>query len=353
MENKVELSQLFWRRLRGRIRGSQAVTSDKVPTNTELRMIMSHLPINGKAFFLMLSSSGMRIGEALKLKQDDVDLTSTPARIEIRAEYTKSGNRRTVFMSGESRESIVEWLKSRDQYLVTSSARSTMHPKSVKDDRLFPFNADTAYMMWDIALAKSKNDERDKTTNVHRIHVHVLRKFFRTRLGGVIPVDVVEFLMGHEGYLTSEYRRYEDSQLVDFYKKGEHALLVFTESADVERFREEVRKNNEQLQGRVDRLTDDNLELRGTLKEVRSMLRERTMTESEIKTVIKTLMSIPLGIPVVDYPETERTLRDMTDEESSKWREDQEKKFDRQMETAMNIVKKWEAKKNDNEPVES
>ena len=30
----------------------------------------------------------------------------------------------------------------------------------------------------------------------------MLRKFFRTRLGAVIPVDVVEALMGHEGYLT-------------------------------------------------------------------------------------------------------------------------------------------------------
>ena len=40
MENKVELSQLFWKRLRRRVKGSRAVTEDKVPSNVELRKIM-------------------------------------------------------------------------------------------------------------------------------------------------------------------------------------------------------------------------------------------------------------------------------------------------------------------------
>jgi len=51
-------------------------------------------------------------------------------------------------------------------------------------------------------LEKSKFGEKDKTTNRHKLHPHVLRKFFRTRMGTVIKVDIVEALMGHEGYLT-------------------------------------------------------------------------------------------------------------------------------------------------------
>jgi hypothetical protein len=48
LENGVELRQLFWRRLRRRIKGSRALIRDRVPTNAELRQIMMHLPLSGK-----------------------------------------------------------------------------------------------------------------------------------------------------------------------------------------------------------------------------------------------------------------------------------------------------------------
>lgn len=44
MENDVELKQMFWRRLRRRIRGTRAVTQDKVPSNAELRSRLIHMP---------------------------------------------------------------------------------------------------------------------------------------------------------------------------------------------------------------------------------------------------------------------------------------------------------------------
>ena len=70
---------------------------DKVPSNAELRRILTYMPIQGKALFLMLESSGMRIGEALQLKLGDVDLESDPVMVEIRGDYTKSGNPRRAF----------------------------------------------------------------------------------------------------------------------------------------------------------------------------------------------------------------------------------------------------------------
>ncbi|MCJ7631175.1 hypothetical protein MUP77_02060 [Candidatus Bathyarchaeota archaeon] len=76
------------------------------------------------------------------------------------------------------------------------------------------------------ALTKAQFNHKDSSTNRLTVHPHVLRKFFRTRLGAVIPTDVVEFLMGHEGYLTKEYRKYEVEELAQFYKKGESALTV-------------------------------------------------------------------------------------------------------------------------------
>ena len=117
VENGVELSQRFWRHTTRRIRGSQARTIDRVPTIQELREILLQLPIIGKALFLFLASSGARIGEALQIQLGDVNLNTTPLRITIRGNTTKSGNGRVVFASQEAKEAIAEWLKTRDEYL--------------------------------------------------------------------------------------------------------------------------------------------------------------------------------------------------------------------------------------------
>ncbi len=42
-----------------------------------------------------------------------------------------------------------------------------------------------------------------------------------------IPVDIVETLMGHEGYLTGD-RRYSEKELGEYYSKGEHNFLLIT-----------------------------------------------------------------------------------------------------------------------------
>ena len=64
-ENDVELPAKFWRRLGGRKKEARALTLDKVLSNLELRRILAHMNVKGKAFYLTLASSGMRIGEAL------------------------------------------------------------------------------------------------------------------------------------------------------------------------------------------------------------------------------------------------------------------------------------------------
>jgi integrase len=260
LENKVELSQQFWRRLQGRVKGSRALTLDKVPSNVELRKIMTHLPVQGKTLFLVLSSSGMRIGEALKLVPEDLEFND-PAQINIRGEYTKTGNSRVTFISKEASEAVGEWLKIRKEYLGSAAARSR-YEKSIDDSRLFPFTEVNARHMWNIALRKTGNGKMDAQTNIHLVHPHVLRKFFRSKMATVIPVDVTEALMGHEGYLTEVYRKYSTEDLAGFYKQGEHTLLIFTEVAEISKIKAEVEDRNKQLQTLVNGMATENMDLK-------------------------------------------------------------------------------------------
>ena len=289
IENDVEIPQKFWRRLVRRIKGSRALTLDKVPSNKQLRKILTHMSVHGKALFLMLSSGGLRIGEALQLRLDDLNLNEEPIRIQIRGEYTKTGNSRHAFASKETKEAINEWLHVRDDYLISASGKSHTHKKSAQDDKLFPFKNTTAYMIWNGALEKARMAQRDNSTNVMKMHPHVLRKFFRTRLGSVIPVDVVEALMGHEGYLTEVYRRYTVEDLAKFYLQGESALLVFTDAAEVTRLRQEVDERSKVLQALVNGLTAENLELKHQVQNNTQKLQKLERELPKIEELIKVL----------------------------------------------------------------
>ena len=119
----------------------------------------------------------------------------------------------------------------------------------------------------------------------------MLRKFFRTKLGSVILVDVVEALMGHEGYLTEVYRRYSMDDLAKFYKQGEHALLVFTESGEISRLRQEIEEKNKQLQTLVNGLTAENMELKNRFNQLKLEFGEHKKTVEELKNTIQKIIS--------------------------------------------------------------
>jgi integrase len=228
LENKKELPQYFWKKLRRRVKGSRAVTEDFPPSNEQLRQIVTHMTAKGKALFLMMASSGMRIRETLKLKIEDVDFDVSPTRINVKAEYTKTGTRRWAWISDEATEALKEWLKVRNREFETAIARSTLHEKSPDDDnRIFPFEKPSAYEIWNNALDSAQLNGIDKTTMRHKFHPQTLRKFCRSRLGTVLTEDLAEALIGHEGYLTAVYRKYSVEQLAEFYQKAEHTLSVY------------------------------------------------------------------------------------------------------------------------------
>jgi integrase len=279
LENGIELSQLFWKRASKHIKGSRALTIDKVPENSELRKMVSHMPIQGKTLVLMLSSSGMRIGEALGLKLANIQVVGDLLRISIPGPLTKTGNPRVTFASRETKEAFEEWLKVRDQYILSAVGKSHFFEKLKEDDRAFPFEVTTACRFWNNALQKTGLTERDPTTKRRLAHFHVLRKYFRTKLGSVIQSDVVEALMGHEAGLTEVYRKYSEKDMLKMYGEGEHSLLLFGEmSGDAQQLRQEVNQ-----------VYRENFELRSTLDLMKKQLLDNQVAIDSIKKTVDAL----------------------------------------------------------------
>ena len=288
VENDIDFKEKFWRRLGKRIQGHEAISDETVPNPQECRMLLNYLPVGGKALFMLLLSSGMRIGEALSLLPGDIDWEHDPVKIMIRREIAKNRRKRPTFISSETVEVLKSWLKVRDDYLETAVAR-TPFGKDADDPRVFPFSHANAYIIWSTMLKKAGEpwNDKDSVTNRYKIHPHVLRKYFRSRLPAAnVPVDVVEALMGHGAYLTKVYRKYRVEQVAAFYKQGEHALLVFTESAEVNRLRTEVEDRNRQLQVLVNGLTTENLDLKQRFRKLEETVHE---ISSQVETLSKIL----------------------------------------------------------------
>ena len=242
----------------------------------------------------------MRIGEALNSNLDDIYFDEKPARFQIRGEITKTGNSRHAFISSEAHEALIEWFKVREAYLEAAVRKSRFYKKSGDDPRIFPFEPRTAYSIWKIALHKSGLNGKDKSTGREKIHPHVLRKHFRTRLVTVIPVDVVEALMGHEGYLTEVYRRYSLEDLKKFYLQGEPSLLVFTDTSKVvelqkvleqksKKLEKEVEEKSTRLQVLVNSLALENQSMKEQLSKMNEENRE---TKEELRQLSKTVNAL-------------------------------------------------------------
>jgi integrase len=266
-DNYVDLPNAFWRQFRKRKKGNRAVVQDIVPSKQQFKKLLTHGSALERALILTLLSSGMRIGEVCQIKENDIDFDFIPTKIEIRGEYTKTGNRRTTFVTDECTEALKEWLKEKPKWLEQSVKKLNFnrYTKNTTDDRIFPMHTQTARVKWNRLLEKAKEEfnEKDKSTAKERykIHPHVTRKYFRTWMAKDIGRDLTEYFLGHEEGLDNVYRRYGDDSnkriLGDEYLKGVKNVSVFEIEADLTEVNKEITqltKENEDLKKRLDYL---------------------------------------------------------------------------------------------------
>ncbi len=307
IHNDVEFSHKQLKRLRGKMpKGKTARTAEKDLDHDMLKKILNHTDLKLRSVILTLASSGMRIGELLQIELPDVDLEKSPAQIVVRGENTKSGDTRTVFVSKEAQETLKEWLKHRDSYLGSAMNRHNglkesvgAKDKKLDDNRLFPFSERNIRYMWEIALKKAGYFNKDKTTNRTDVRIHALRKFFRSQLALSCPLDIVEALMGHEGYLTDAYRRYSLKQMGEYYQKAEH-LVTISMPKEIQEMENEFKGEIDKHRKIMEDLFLENKEFKQTAEELRQ---KNVELEKQLNRVDKQLQDLFSVIPPEEVKE--------------------------------------------------
>jgi len=278
-ENHVYLPVQMARRVKA---GGRAQTRDRIPTVEELRRILSHADLAMKALILTLSSSGMRPGEALAITWDNVDLDR--GHVFIPTEITKTKEARDVFVSTECMEVLSEWRGYHSQYIAKVDAFTWQEDFVRNPDLVFPATYDSTRNKFTRILERTGLDERDPTTGRRILHLHGMRKFFRTRLPqGGCPLDVTEMLLGHTGYLTDSYVRLTPEDLESAYRQSEHALWI-SKTRPI---------NEEQLQ----QLEQTNRELRDNYDDLRRQVAAQNAAQANLDIVLAELRTILVQDP--------------------------------------------------------
>lgn len=268
-ENHIYLPAEMTRRIKV---GGKPLTRDRAPTIEELRHILNHSDLQLKAYLLTLTSAGLRPGEGLGIEWSDVDLST--GKIHIRREIAKNGEPRDTFISSEALEVLLQWQAYHPLYAEKADAY-TIPDEYIRDtNRVFPLSYNGVRDKYGRVLEKCGLDEKDPTTGWLVLRLHVMRKFFRTRLPqGGASIDAVEQMLGHEGYLGGAYVRLTEEEVEAAYRAAESVLWVF--------------KTKPINEGELRQLEQENRELRGEISDIRRQMAVRAPVESYLDVLLR------------------------------------------------------------------
>jgi integrase len=209
---------------------------------------------HSRAILAVLISTGMRAGECCKLRLSDVKGDT----ITIPNEIAKGGRGGKVYLSDEAKEYLGLWLRDRDRYLKV--ARTKYYAKNIPadDDRLFCVAYPTMRHIFS-RLYDLVDGEEGKYWS--KCTIHSCRKYFRTHAVRSIPLDIVEKIMRHTGYLTGSYVRISDEDVRNQFHAGESTLYI-------------TRADHRIQTGKLDTLKKENLELKSRLEKLEALQAE-------------------------------------------------------------------------------
>jgi integrase len=224
--------------------GTEIKEHDRAPTKEELRTLLAHcFGSRDKAIIYCSTSCGLRINTLLSLTVGDVDFSYPDvARFTV---VRKAGRKFGSKRSGSSGSLFITWITPEAKQALKSYLEERERSGGIitKDSPLFTdaYNKGTfitidAYgRVWTRLLHRSGLAK--KSTNWHELHIHTLRKYFRSNCVGV-DASYREMWMGHKGqYLDISYFRAEEQRHLDEYRKIVQYLTIQEVKTDESKFR--------------------------------------------------------------------------------------------------------------------
>ena len=136
-----------------------------------------------KSYLLILASSGLRAVEACAIRVCDIDYTSSPTKIHVRREFTKTKVARDVYISDEATVFLKQWLdwKYRDRRMpskgqiryetdfVFTYLKNIAHPRAF----YYKINKEFIKVLKTVGFEKRKEGIQRRTITLHSFRRYV------------------------------------------------------------------------------------------------------------------------------------------------------------------------------------
>ena len=233
-----------------------------------------------KTYVILLAATGMRATEALSIRIKDLDLKSTPARVLVRGEYTKTKSDRMVFLTEEITQQLNSWLtyKYRTRRVCYKNEQTgktiteVRTPEKKESDLVFTVYQNTKMPVpnnlyidfrdsFGKTLDRMNKGDREEGSNGRRrqITLHSFRRFVKSTVSDLGYGDYSEWFIGHS---CSTYYRKTDKEKAEVFAKIEPYLTFLNihqlerQGADIQSKVEELEELNQALRNR-DKMKDD------------------------------------------------------------------------------------------------
>lgn len=170
------------------------------------KMLLSCNNARLKAYLLILASSGVRAdGEACSIRNKDVDWRSSPTKIMLRGEFSKTKTKRYLYISDEATKYLKEFIQFRgnsepDQLLFSSYKNKI--PTSYKDTKRLAHNIYIRINIDFMKLLDKVGMSRRKESGItskkrHEITLHSFRRFTYSTIEDQTNTGYANFILGH------------------------------------------------------------------------------------------------------------------------------------------------------------
>jgi hypothetical protein len=268
---------LNWKKISRRIPKGMSFGQDRLPTLEEVKAIMSYPDRRTRPIVLTMVSSGIRVGAWKYLSWGDVtpierDGKVVAAKLQV---YAGTPDRYFTFITPEAFKALSEYMKVREESGETISPSSPLMRNLWYGDRGGFANAPierpvrldsmgVKRLIEDAIKAAKLRKPLQGGKKRHEFQaLHGFRKLFKSTCEGRISKTLhVEILLGHSIGLNANYYRPTDEELLSDYLRAVPSLTLLEEAQSI----------RPDLEDRLRKLEQENLEFRQTLKGVLPIL---------------------------------------------------------------------------------
>lgn len=245
----------------------KVIQEQRKPLDVEtIKLILENCSKKRRCLYLVLLSSGMRIGEALALRRKHFDLNSDPCKVTIPAGITKTKTGRESYISSEAKRLLLKIINDKEDKFKTRHEKKDLTEEDKKyldNERVFGTYDEIYRAVVNEGqrfgkLRRSINlTEKYEDSPRNTVTIHTFRRFFHTKASNKHGSDYANAMDGHSGYLK-QYYALDEQERIKKYKELEPHLLIYSSVTETAKDKKitEMEKEMSKMKAKMARLED-------------------------------------------------------------------------------------------------